>query len=390
MRRQRLVVALVVLAAVWLGLATPSPSIALTESTYPAFKTVGAGHTLPNGAWGYTDGCDVGIASGSEYRCAAEFDMSNIPSTARIMSAVVALKKTGGCPTNDCSVDLAVFAGNGNDDLGDVLAGSVAATFSPGSTLRQFNVTGQVQDQITNGGDYFGIRLSRTAGSTNTAVQSFGVPDFQLTVSFVYRPVTVDVHLGGLGTGSVTSNPPGIDCGSTCTWWFEWLEPLTLTANPENGGTFSHWEGGECDGSTNPVCSFDVPATFVDTTAIFNSIGPPISQPPGPTPAPTPPQLTPAPSKATQGPGATSAPAPTIVAPTDVVASDGTITTPPPPTLPAGASAAPTILGLDSPGSEAAASGGVPLPLVILLILVLGGLVGGGVYWWTKRQQAGP
>jgi hypothetical protein len=385
--RPALAIAVTALLAAAFVLSPPPHALALSESTYSAFKTVGAGHTFPSGAWGFTDGCDVGLASGSEYRCAAEFDMSNIPSSAKVMSAVVALKKTAGCPANDCSVDLAIYAGNGNDDLGDVLAGSVAATFSPGSTVKQFNVLGQVQDQVTNGGDYFGIRLSRNASTTDSAVQSFGLSDFKLTVSFINRPVDVNVTLGGLGQGHVTSDPAGIDCGSTCTGWFEWLEPITLTAEPQNGGTFNHWEGGECDGSSNPVCSFDVPALPVDTTAVFDQISPPISQPPGATPGPTPtqrtpPPLTPGPSaKASAGPGATA------VAPTDVIASDGTIITPAP-TLAPGATVTPTIVGLGEGTDDTAASGGIGLPIVILLILVLGGLVGGGVYWYTKRRQA--
>ncbi|HJP90167.1 MAG TPA: hypothetical protein VJ850_14125 [Candidatus Limnocylindrales bacterium] len=392
--RLALMVAVLAIVASALTLARPGHVLAVSQSTYSAFKTVGAGHTFPGGAWGFTDGCDVGLASGQEYRCAAEFDMSNIPSSAKIMSAVVALKKTAGCPANDCSVDLAIYAGNGNDDLGDVLAGSVAATFSPGTTTKQFNVIGQVQDQVSNGGDYFGIRLSRNASTTDAAVQSFGLTDFKLTVSYINRPVDVNVTLGGLGQGTVTSDPAGIDCGATCTWWFEWLEPVTLTAEPQNGGTFNRWEGGECDGSTNPVCSFDVPALPVDTTAVFDSIGPPISGPPNPTPTAqlTPPPLTPAPtSKGSAGPAPTGV-APTSAPPTDVIASDGTVITPAPTqaaVLAPGATPAPTIVGLDNGSGDAAATGSMPLPILIARILVLGGVVGGSVYWFTKRRQAG-
>jgi hypothetical protein len=79
----------------------------------------------------------------------------------------------------------------------------------------------------------------------------------------------------------------------------------------------------------------------------------------------------------------------TIVAPTGVIASDGTMITPPPSTLPPSVTPAPTILGLgEGDASDAGSSGGIPLPIVIVLILVLGGVVGGGVYWFTKRQQA--
>jgi hypothetical protein len=259
--------------------------------------------------------------------------------------------------------------------------------------VRQFNVTGLVQARVSNGDDWMGFNLTRSNTSTrNPDTQSFdisGSDRVKLTLTYVVHPVDVTVHLGGLGQGTVTSNPTGIDCGDTCMWWFEYSEPLTLTANPQNGGTFSHWDGGDCDGSTDPVCSFLVPATFFEATAVFDPIGPPISAPPNATPAPTAPQLTPPPSaKASTGPVQTLGPGETVVAPTDVIASDGTVITPAPPTQAAVASgAAPTIVGLDE-GDAGAPGGGVPLPLLIVLILILGAAVGGGVYWYTKRQQA--
>lgn len=53
MRRQGLALALMaLLVGSGLMLARPAPVLALTESSYSAFKTVGAGHTLPNGALG--------------------------------------------------------------------------------------------------------------------------------------------------------------------------------------------------------------------------------------------------------------------------------------------------------------------------------------------------
>lgn len=202
------------------------------------------------------------------------------------------------------------------------------------------------------------------------------------------RPVDVIVHFGGLGSGRVTSDPAAMDCTSDCTVQFEWLQQISLTAEPQNGGTFGGWQDGPCGGSSNPVCSFQVPATFAEMTVVFDPIGPPISAPPNPTPSPTPPLLTPPPTPQPSRPRPTDGPAPTIVAPTDVIASDGTVTTPPS-TLPPGVTPAPTIVGLDQgDATDAGSSGGISLPIVIVLILLLGGVVGGGVYWFTKRQQA--
>jgi hypothetical protein len=383
------------LLAAGLGLARPATMLAESQSTYTKSVEVGAARNLSGGGYAYNDVCNVGFTSTQEQRCAIEFDISNMISSAKVLAATLSLKRTSGCAANNCPVDLAIFTGNGSPGLDDVTAGGVAATFSPNSTKKSFNILGYVQSRVTAGDDYLGVRLS-SAGSTSTPtteIQTFGYADFELVLTYVNLPVSVSITLGGLGTGTVTSDPAGIDCPGTCEWWFEWTEPLTLTATPLNGGTFNHWEGGDCDGSTSPVCSFNVPATFFESTAVFDPISAPISPPPGATPAPTPTQLTPPPLPTARS---SSGPAPTALpAPTDVVASDGTIITPPPPapTLAPGATStsapAPTIVGLGEGGSgDAGASGGIGLPVVILLILVLGGLVGGGVYWFTKRRQA--
>jgi hypothetical protein len=396
MRRQRLAV-LALIAGCALPLVGPVTSLASQSSTFTTNVTVGASRTLPNGSFAYSDGCEVGYSGSTEFRCSFEFGIS-IPSTAKILSATLNVKKTAGpnCALSDCPVDVYGYNGNGSSDLSDVSQGTLVRIFYPNGNVQGLDVSSDLQARVSNGLAWMGYRMSRDSSSTRSPdVQDFdisGATRVSLSVSYVAQPVDVTVHLGGSGSGVVTSNPSGISCGEFCTATFEYAEPVTLTATPQNGSTFDHWDGGECDGSPDPACNFIVPALNMDTTAVFDPpIGPPVSAPPSPTPNNlTPPPLTPPPLPTGQastgphptgGPGATGAPAPT-----DVIASDGTVITPPPPTLAPGETPTPTILGL---GDEAdTSSGGIPLPLVILLILVLGGLVGGGVYWYTKRQQA--
>ena len=399
--RQRLARALpVIFVAGALLLAGPIPSFASTSSTYTTTVTVGASRTLPSGGFGASDGCEVGIGGTLEFRCAFEFDIS-IPSSAKITTATLNLKKTAGpgCFASDCPIDIYAYNGNGNEDLSDVTAGSLVRIFSPDGSFQGLDVSADLQARVSNGLDWIGYDMRRDPSSKHSPdVQDFdisGATRVSLSVSYVAQPVDVTVQLGGSGTGVVTSSPSGISCGERCTATYEYAEPVTLTAEALDYGSFNHWQGGECDGSTNPVCEFIVPALDMVTTAIFDPLGPPISQPPGPTPAPTPTQLTPPPlptSHASSGPRPTGGPVPTAVPPTDVIASDGTIITPPPPApteAAVAASVAPTIIGLDDPDAAAAgSSSGIGLPIVILLILLLGGLVGGGVYWYTKRQQS--
>ena len=51
------------------------------------------------------------------------------------------------------------------------------------------------------------------------------------------------------GTAIVTSNPRGIDCGSTCTASFTQNTVVTLTATPGANSVFNGWSGSGCSGT---------------------------------------------------------------------------------------------------------------------------------------------
>jgi hypothetical protein len=72
----------------------------------------------------------------------------------------------------------------------------------------------------------------------NTAVRTLTVtytPSFILTVA-----------RAGSGSGTVTSSPTGIDCGSACAWSYASGPVMTLTATPAAGSIFTGWTGGGC------------------------------------------------------------------------------------------------------------------------------------------------
>ena len=114
------------------------------------------------------------------------------------------------------------------------------------------------------------------------------------TVSAAFNPppppgsYTLTVSKGGTGTGSVTSNPTGIDCGGTCSAPFTSGAIVTLTATPTGGATFAGWTGGcnssgqvtldadkTCTATFNPPSNFslNVTATGSGSGNVTSSVG---------------------------------------------------------------------------------------------------------------------
>lgn len=80
----------------------------------------------------------------------------------------------------------------------------------------------------------------------------------------------VAVNLTGDGTGSVTSDPAGITCGTTCVATFTEGTDVTLTATANAGSVFAGWSG-DCSGSKD-TCTFTV-SDDSEVTARFNPEG---------------------------------------------------------------------------------------------------------------------
>ena len=64
--------------------------------------------------------------------------------------------------------------------------------------------------------------------------------DTNVTAAFA-PPVPLTIQPGGDGTGTVTSSPKGISCGSTCIYGFKANAKVTLTARPAVGSYFTGW-----------------------------------------------------------------------------------------------------------------------------------------------------
>ena len=165
-------------------------------------------------------------------------------------------------PTSTLTVDL---AGTGSGSVTSSPSGiscgtQCSATYDNGTqvTLSATPVAGST---FTGwGGACTGTAPCVVTVNTNTSV----------TATFSGTAVTLSVTLAGNGSGTVTSSPAGINCGSTCSAPFNSGTQVTLTATPAQGSTFAGYSGGGC--TSNPSCLLTLTAN-TQVTATFNTSG---------------------------------------------------------------------------------------------------------------------
>ncbi len=114
-----------------------------------------------------------------------------------------------------------------------------------------------------------------TDALTNTSMSITPAPVESRYSDLVTAAVT------GAGTGTVTSSPPGINCGPDCSEIFDPGATVTLTATATPPSIFSSWLG-DCASQAGPQC---VLTTGEVRSASASFANPPVTAPP-PAPAP--------------------------------------------------------------------------------------------------------
>jgi len=72
------------------------------------------------------------------------------------------------------------------------------------------------------------------------------------------------VATGGQGSGTVISDPPGIECGMDCNEEFQVDELVRLTAVPSKGSAFAGFSG-DCSGTGRCTVTMDTPRSVTAT-----------------------------------------------------------------------------------------------------------------------------
>lgn len=130
---------------------------------------------------------------------------------------------------------------NDTDPDGDQLTAILDSGPSHGSVhLEKDGRFSYAPDSGYEGLDSFQYKASDGADST--------VQTVTINVRFIYHSLTVSITQKSSGQGKVTSQPIGIDCGSTCTADFAKGTDVILTATSEHGSTFVGWSGA-CSGT---------------------------------------------------------------------------------------------------------------------------------------------
>ena len=134
--------------------------------------------------------------------------------------------------------------------------GTCTSNFNSGTSVTLTPIAG-------NGSTFAGWSGACSGTGTCTVIMNTAqavTATFNTTQTFL-----LTVTKGGTGTGSVTSNPSGINCGSVCGASFASGTVVTLTATPDPGSTFTGWRGA-CSGKGSCTVTMNaanlVKATF--------------------------------------------------------------------------------------------------------------------------------
>ncbi|HYJ41856.1 MAG TPA: cellulase family glycosylhydrolase, partial [Steroidobacteraceae bacterium] len=235
------------------GTVTSSPSGINCGSTCSASYNSGTSVTLTAAAAsGSTFGSWGGACSGTATSCTVSMTAArNVTATFNSSGANFTLSVTkAGSGTGT------VTSNTGNINCGS----TCSASYASGTSVTLTAAAG-------SGASFAGWSgaCTGTGACTVSMTQARAVTATFNTASTFALGVT----RAGTGTGTVTSSPSGINCGTSCTANYASGASVTLTAAAASGSTFAGWSG-SCSGTGSCVLSMTASRSV---TATFNTSG---------------------------------------------------------------------------------------------------------------------
>ncbi len=168
-------------------------------------------------------------------------------------------------------------------------------TYSPSSYTLNISKTGTGTGTVTGSGISCGSDCSQsyTSGTSVTLIASATLGSFTgwsgcnstsgssctvsmtssktVTASFTYTVTNYTLTTSKSGSGTISSSPSGISCGTDCSQSYASGTSVSLSATPSSGYVFSGW-GGSCSGTGSCTVSMTSNKTV---TAVFSVAGVP-------------------------------------------------------------------------------------------------------------------
>ena len=224
------------------GLGFASVAVAITDASYGGIVA------LYDTDWAYVEGKDWPML-GQNVQHTGLFEDSTPPTTPSNPMAL---------PASGTQINLSWTASA--DYLGvtgyqvERCQGAACTNFAPVTTVTgtTYNNTGLLQATS------YSYRVRATDAAGNLSAYS--------NIASATTQATLTVTKAGTGSGTVTSSPAGINCGSACSAAYNFGTMVTLTASPNSDSLFAGW-GNACSGTGSCAVTMNAARS---ATATFN------------------------------------------------------------------------------------------------------------------------
>ena len=237
----------IVNVATTLGLLAPGESYRSYAGSYSTSYirnaiSTGAKQIYYNSGWNqsctYAPGTDSSYERVNICRCQGEVITHNLVINSSPIAGISITSATG-------------HSGTTNYTKTGITSGTAVSLTAP-ATYSNYQFTGWSGTGCSSSNNT--VSFSITSNITCTANYKESIPIYTLSVT-----------KSGTGSGTVTSNPTGINCGNTCSASYNQDTSVTLTATPSSDSVFSGWSG-TCTGTGTCTVTMDskkfVTATF--------------------------------------------------------------------------------------------------------------------------------